>query len=97
MNAVVTAFWSDVPSAFWSIGSPVCSPKVGSSELTVTDQAVSVPVLLKTLSSDDELVGAVNRAAVEVVHDERPVGEIQGAVAEAPEDGPWSGRRERRA
>ena len=21
MNAVVTAFWSDVPSAFWSIGS----------------------------------------------------------------------------
>ena len=47
----VSGFWSDVPSAFWSIGAPSWNPKVGSVELIVIDQAVSVPVLLDWVSS----------------------------------------------
>ncbi len=47
----VRGFSSGVPSAFWSMGAPVWSPRVGSTESTVTDQPVSVPVLLDWVSS----------------------------------------------
>jgi len=37
--------------ASWSIGAPICFTKFGTSELIVTDQAVSVPGLWTTSSS----------------------------------------------
>ena len=50
MNGVVSGFSSAVPSAFWSIGAPLCCTNAGAAELTVIDQLTSVPELFLTLS-----------------------------------------------